>query len=273
VNLPAPTAGRWWHPLGSHSLYDVPTVGAIVAWRHAVWRVVEVRELPEDLWIEEDRTSVKKFRVEFQAKYRRRSLLLRPVGNSDIKIQASQDVSVPIGGRMAYAAALTSFVFVYPDGHYPVCATCGEPVPCREKQVAHEEERLAKDAARYEMPGVCPDCSEPVTQRQKSITFEDNIEVPLGPPVTFHLRGQCWDGAMRYEQRWAALDPSRRTTLSCPGIVTAHNDGTYECTEPLRCPGPTAYHRGYQTCRDEECHARGRFNCYPLASDELRSLS
>lgn len=267
---PPPTVSRFWHPLGAQSLYDVPTVGAIVAWHHAAWRVMEVRDIPEDLWTDDDRERLTHYIPKSLEKFKPRALTLRPVGNSDIKVRASQDQHVGIGGRWIYAVALSNFIHVYPDEHYPVCATCGEPVPCREKEIQHELERAGKRTRRYELAGVCPDCSEPVTKRQRCITFEGNLEVPLGPPVTFHLRGRCLDGAVSYERRWVASDPEHhRTTLSCLGSVTAHNDGTYECTEFDRCPGPTAQHRGYQQCRCPDCHARGRFNCYPLPTDVL----
>lgn len=270
MKAPPPALSRHWHPVGSSGLYEVPAEGAIVAWRHAAWRVVEIRDIPEDLRTEADHDRLKHYTATAREKSKPRALTLRPVGNSDIKIRASQDCSVFIGGRQCYGASLNSTIHVFPDEHYPVCASCGEPVPCREKEIEREMERADKNAGRYELAGVCPSCQEPVTKRQKSMTFGDNIEVPLGPPVTFHLRGECRDGAMRYEQQWAALDPkTRRTTLSCPGTVTAHNDGTYECTEFDRCPGPTARHCGYQSCRCPDCHANGPFGCYPSPTDVL----
>lgn len=100
-------------------------------------------------------------------------------------------------------------------------------------------------------------CAEPVTARQKCLSFSENLEVPGGPPVTFHLRSRCNYSAVKYEQRWVAADPNRRRpTLSCPGHVTNHNDGTYDCTQLGDCPGPQARHPSYRMCRCPDCHAR-----------------
>lgn len=38
----------------------------------------------------------------------------------------------------------------------------------------------------------------------------------------------------------------------------------------MKAPLPTVRHQGYQSCRCQDCHARGRFNCYPLPTDVLR---
>jgi hypothetical protein len=136
------------------------------------------------------------------------------------------------------------------------------------RQVA---EKSAKNMARFETPGVCPACSEPVSARQKSITFDGNVEIPGGAPVTYHVgRGGCRGEAARYEERWVQADPDgRRTSLTCPGRVINHNDGTYECSELTECRGPTANHHWYTRCRCPDCHARGGFDCRPAADAEL----
>lgn len=264
MRVPLPPIGRHWWPLGAQRCHDIPKMGTLVAWHYAVWRVVEVRDIPQVNWEEGD--DLEGYKPEYREKMRPRGLRMRPVeiDPHDLK-QTNRDVHIKFGGRNHHLS-----LPVFPDLHYPVCASCGGPVPCREKDIQDELERAEKRSRRYEMAWVCPSCAEPVTQRQKSITFEDNIEVPLGPPVTFHLRWECHDGALRYEQQWAAEDPEhRRTTLSCAGSATAHNDGTYECTEFDRCPGPTARHHGYQQCRCPDCHARGHFNCYPAPDATL----
>jgi hypothetical protein len=110
-------------------------------------------------------------------------------------------------------------------------------------------EAEAKHADRYMMPGVCPACNEPITSRQKAIvTFDENIEIPGGPPVTFHRRRGCLGGAIGYEKRWAKADPAtRRTALSCPGDICRHTDGT-ECSEGPLCPGDAVPHRSVTVC-------------------------
>lgn len=88
--------------------------------------------------------------------------------------------------------------------HYPVCRLCSELVPCRHVVLEHQGKVALDRMDRYDMPGVCPACKGPVTQRQASRTFDVNLHVPGGPPVTFHLRKACAmgeDGALAYEQK------------------------------------------------------------------------
>lgn len=88
--------------------------------------------------------------------------------------------------------------------HYPVCRICDELMPCRHVVAEHHGKVALDRMARYETPGVCPSCRQPVTVRQASRTFEPNLHVPGGPPVTFHLRKACatgQDGALAYEQK------------------------------------------------------------------------
>jgi hypothetical protein len=248
-------SGRYWFPLGTHTVHGCPDLGSVVAFEHAVWRVVEIRDLPADQYRDADRL--------YGGKHRPQVVRLRPmrlVDHPDPVKARSEDVH--------YGSLHVWSWSVYPDPeHYPVCACCGEPMPCR----AEEARKTAQDAistmGRYETAGVCPACEEPVTARQKSLTFPDNLNVLGGPPITFHLRGRCRGTAMGYEKRWVAADPERRRhTLSCPGRLTNHNDGTYDCTDLGDCPGPAAVHFSYCMCRCPDCHARpwvwGR-GCHP----------
>ena len=118
---PPPPAGRHWHPLGSQYLYDVPPVGALVAWRHTVWQVVEIRERPEDLWDDADRKAVAHYTPTAREKWKPRVLTLRPasIGADDLK-RVGQVCHVGIGGRWNYAASLSPYIYLFPDDHYPV---------------------------------------------------------------------------------------------------------------------------------------------------------
>lgn len=245
----SPVDGRYWLPLGTHSEYDCPEPGAVVALDHQVWQVIEVTDLDPAQWTDRERS----YAQAYGGRRRPRAVRLRPIGlvaHPDPVKAAAQDrhVGSVRGGTWN----------VYPDPtHYPICASCGEPMPCRERVGA----RMAADAVtrmgRYETAGVCPACSEPVTARQKTITFSENLEIPGGPPVTFHLRGRCWGNAADYEKRWVAADPNRRrTALSCAGHLTNHNDGTYDCTQLADCPGPEVPHPAYTRCSCPDCHAR-----------------
>lgn len=235
----------------------MPEPGALWAHAHEVWRIIEVRPVPEVDMSDSERDWIGGYRPQHRDSHGPRYVIAVPLE----------------GGKRQHwrVRALTSFD-IYPDEHYPICAECREPLPCRDQMALRVASSEMQQMARYEIAGVCPACTEPVTARQKSQTWPDNCEVLGGPPVTFHLRGRCRSTARRYEQKWVALDPERRrTVLSCSGHLTNHNDGTYQCTELTECPGPSAAHQGYECCRCPDCHARGRFGCYPPA--DARNLA
>lgn len=251
----SPLSGRYWFPLGTRHIYGCPAVGDVVALNHEVWRVVEIRDLPPEQWRDADRLR--------SGKHKPQVARLRParlVNHPDPVKAKSEDEH--------YGTLHVWSWDVYPDPeHYPVCACCGEPMPCRAEVGRKTAQEAVEHMGRFEVDGVCPACSEPVTKRQKSLTFSENLEVLGGPPVTFHLRGKCHYSAMKYEQRWVAADPARRRTLlSCAGHLTNHNDGTYDCTAYGECPGPVARHNSASVCACPDCHARawtwGR-GCYP----------
>lgn len=246
-----------WYPSGTTSERS-PAVGALVAHEHQVWRVVSFTKRPRELWSDEAREMVAKY-GSYYAPY---AIVLRPLDAGDDPKDRGRDVHLESRGYLWD---------VYPHEHYPVCASCQEPLPCRERMAETTARNAAEQMGRFETPGVCPACQKPVSARQKSLTFPDNLEVPGGPPVTFHVgRHSCRNSAADYEKRWVAADPERRkATLSCVGKATRHNDGTYECTKFGDCPGPEAEHAAYMTCSCPGCHAGGPFDCHPVASDRL----
>lgn len=93
--------------------------------------------------------------------------------------------------------------------HTPVCRFCGGLWPCQhvrdqeklaaeireiengENKLQLAREQRKKYRARYSMPGVCPACQKPVTIGQPSQTFEQNVVIKNGPPVTFHVSRKC----------------------------------------------------------------------------------
>lgn len=248
--------GRHWFPLGTRSVHTIPDIGTLVAYEHAAWQIVEVKALPRDEWPD----AFGPYSPGSKPPY---SVRLRParLANHPDPVRAAQKDE-----HFHVSSWFTWRVFADPD-HYPVCSSCGEPMPCREEVGRKMAEEAVKDMSRYETAGWCPACGEVITARQKTITFAENLNVPGGPPVTFHLRGSCVLSAASYEKRWAAADPDlRRLTLSCTGSLTNHNDGTYDCTAYGDCPGPAARHESMGTCRCPDCHARpwvwGR-GCYP----------
>jgi hypothetical protein len=227
-----------WRPLGADHFRLVTKLkpGDLVAFNHAVWRVIKVHPKPEDE----------------EYPYR---VIFRPVeiNTGDVR-DRDHDKAWKVQAR--------TWFDVYPNEHYPVCATCHEPVPCRDQMAEEVSAYEAEQFDHYTTAGICPACLEPVSQRQKSITWEDNAVVPGGPPVTFHLRNACWSSARTYEQRWAQLDPNRRKlTLTCTGHLARHVDGSSQCTELAECPGPKAWHSSYEN------HYPGHSTCYCVAGD------
>lgn len=239
-----------WYPDKARARWTTPAVGDLIAVDHGAWRVMEIRPKPADLWTDDEREAV---RTSYRpADVTPCNVVIRPARfRGDDPLLRRHDRHLAVRGGQIYTW------YVYPDEHYPVCAACGDPTPCRERTAARIAAREMAVMGRYELAGICPACSEVVTARQKSLTYADNLEVPAGPPVTFHQRGRCVGAAVKYERRWVAADPGRRRpSLYCEGNVTNHNDGTYDCTALSECPGPVTAHRGYSTCRCPSCHAQ-----------------
>lgn len=250
-------SGYLWSPRGTRSTFGDPDVGALIAWNHAVWRVVEVRPVPEDQWTDDERRTVAITMERSRHKAIPKTVVVRPVHiTSDDPRARRHDVHLRPSSHYMWE--------VYPDEHYPICASCHEPLPCREKSAEQVAAGAMREMARYETPGVCPGCGEVVTGRQKAHTFQQNLHVLAGPPVTFHTgRRGCRYEAAEYERKLLKQDPAHRRVLSCTGHVTNHNDGTYDCTALNECPGPQADHESYGVCRCPDCHTRGRFGCRP----------
>lgn len=227
----------YWRPLGNALAgFAELKPGMLMPFEHAVYRIIETKYIEEH----GDRPCV---------------VVVRPVGVT-ADDPRSRDHDLSLGAEKYHVW------YVYPDGHYPICATCYEPLPCREQMAEKYSAEQAARFERYTIAGVCPACQEPVSQRQKSLTWEDNVVVPGGPPVTFHLRASCWGSAQSYELDWAAADPDRRPLrLTCKGHLSEHYDGTWSCSKLDECAGEMAQHRSY------ERHYPGHSTCFCVAGE------
>lgn len=245
-------AYEWWpdHADRTHR----PEPGQIIGFDHAVWRVIDVQDVPEVDWTDEQRAMVARYKPELRHRYVPHVAVVRPVHiTTDDPRAADHDLHLESTdpSRVTW--------FAYRSEHYPVCGICAEPLPCRDQEAARVGEQEMLRLARYETPGVCPACLEPVTARQKSVTFARNTVLPgVGPPVTFHLRGGCGAEAARYDQHLAA-DPAWRPVLWCPHTAVIHpGAGMYECAAGADCPGagergPSPYHSSLTACQHAGC--------------------
>lgn len=155
-------------------------VGDRIAFDHAMWRVHEVTKRdPVDVVDQRDYM-----------------VILRPI---NLPSTMTADKADKHWSASAYHSWST-----YPNDHYPVCAVCHEPQPCRDQLIEKEVTEASERMQRYEIPGVCPSCSEPVTTRHLRQTWPDNLVTMSGQPVTFHLRQKCADEARRYDREWIA---------------------------------------------------------------------
>lgn len=239
------TGHRSWRPYGARTIWSRPEPGSLVATRRAVFRIIEYRPYHADQWTADDHERVRQYGPE-AAPYH---IVLRPAHiTSDDPRARDHDKSYTI--RSSHYRW-----HVYSDEHFPVCATCGDPMPCREQTASEETAAELKHMTRFETPGVCPACREPITARQKFRMFEENVIVPLGSPVTFHTRGSCYRELMDYEDKWVAADPAHRRSSRppvCDGTAIIHvGTGTYECRAGDACPGrrvADVRHRAYQAC-------------------------
>jgi hypothetical protein len=146
-----------WRPDGT--THKTPEVGDLIPHEHRVYRVVQVYERDETDWTDEDRRRVNSYREPYRTRQRPRAVRIRPVHLGDDVTERGKDLHFQIGGRFPVNAA------VYPSAHYPICATCREPLPCRD-QMAEQ----VSGAAMKRM-------------------------------ITFHARRKCSDGVWSYEQR------------------------------------------------------------------------
>lgn len=248
--------GDTWRPDFARPERGVPQVGWLVGYEHQVWRVLTVTPWPRDKWTDEDRERVAARGVKAAPV----NVWMRPV---DVAVPADPAAARSLEKSFSARPFQTRW-WVMRDEHYPVCRRCGEPPPCREVWAGAVAARHMRELARFETAGVCPACSEVISARQKSLTFSENLRIPGGPPVTFHRRGRCFWEAISYEKEWVAADPKRRRVeLTCPGWLTNHGDGTFECTQGAACRGGDVGHEVYQGCECPPCHVNGYFDCHP----------
>lgn len=269
VGWPVP---RSWIPSGAELRWRRPDPGDLTAFDHAVYRVIEVNDSPADLWSEEQHAAVEAALSAGRMAPLPYVAVVRPVEITGDDPRA-RDRDLHLSSR---GASGTTW-WVYPNEHYPVCGTCQEPLPCREVLAVDEAAAAIAEMSRYESPDVCPACNQLVALGQHRRTFDVNLEIPGGPPITFHLRQKCFRAAYAYEMRYRREAPGA-TPKMCAGMLRqeACDHGPAGC-DTADCPGPDVVHAvrrcvwctpvRHRRTTTGTCRHCGR----PIASDSDRS--
>lgn len=243
-----------WSPLQA-TLQRRPKPGDVIARDHAVWQVTAVADVPlsdadRDVWLEAGMPDLaswngRPYRVDVDWVAGARP----DWAAADGPVPARMDVPAERYPRHRWE--------VYRSGRWPRCSCCGEPMPCRAELEDREVTAALKQVEKWakRLPGCCWGCGEPISRRQKSVTYAgDNLDLPGGLEVRFHVRSGCFHYATRYELRWIAVDPRRERVLTwpkCGGILVVHSDGSSEC---MSGPGLVGEHAGEPDCRGHLTH-------------------
>lgn len=220
-----------WSPLATERCYTQPAVGQLIAYKHGVWRVTDITDLPLDeegrqVWEQQNGPDLETWGG------RPLRLALDWVGGV-----LPESAKGRTRGTLDTIAGKYPVWHVYPSGRWPQCSCCGEPMPCRtelqDQEVARSLDRIM--TLESIAPGACWACHEVITTRQKSIVYPgENLDLPGGQQPRFHTRAQCAHSARAYEERWLAVDPRRERILTypdCGGALIVHADGSSECVE------------------------------------------
>lgn len=197
------------------------------------YRVLELREKPEDLWpaqFEEAWQRIMTEWIEYEAARAAgepRDLriwpegLQRPARRMPVRAEwhhrpinvvvqhAEQPKSKP---KHLLTEACRDFQII-PE-HYSVCRLCGELPPCRhaETEATVEKEMETTERLMAIPHGACLGCGKAISSRMKAVRYPGpNLWRPDwgNDSAVFHLRDQgsgydCTNGSYRYSQQWEA---------------------------------------------------------------------
>jgi hypothetical protein len=178
--------------------------GMLVILNRSPYRIVEIREKPDDLW---------------PAKYEEawdRAVDLRqrygpdkePMQRSTWRDRPVNVVVVPDGGGPEeHRVGPASYVWNVLPEHYAVCRSCGELPPCSEELMDKAVgQQMVKSELLMAIPaGNCMGCGEGISARQKTVAFPGpNLWRPDLPAGTarFHARGECSHWVGQYRAQW-----------------------------------------------------------------------
>jgi len=220
---------RWSPREGDWLPKPRPVVGALLAYEYRAWRVRSVADLPEQQWSDHDRDrALRRGSFPPPVPY---VVVLRPATTDQTFTAHDDDVHLRVNGGYWGWRQLPE--------HYSVCVCCGDVPPCWEIHAEQIGKAVMARLSRFEVAGICPAFGEPITARQRSITWQDNVELLGGPPVTFHSgRRWCLHAASRYEQKWVAETPRVPVGARCPAEGTSPTTTTAPTPAPSSQPAP-----------------------------------
>ena len=212
-------SGRGWQPLRTHGAYARPALGTLVALEHAVWRVTAILDVEPDAREAREMGHWQRAGHSGAASRAPCQVVLHHVAGALpgwLDDLAGWDRQAVVAHRPVHQLRTW---YSYPDGRWPQCSCCGEPMPCRAELQDREISTgmLAVERWARVRAGHCWSCAKAITGRQKKIGYPgENIDFPGGISPVFHLRMPCRQDAVEYERRWVAADPARARTLTWP---------------------------------------------------------
>lgn len=220
--------GRRWLPQPHRRHLGAPPLGALLGWRYAIWRVVDVQVADAN-----EHHQLSSHRPRSRLPY---LVVLR---HERGPVLPDHD-----GGGLVHEWVPAGECREWPlvGERYAVRSCHRHPWPC----VDHERDETASGGAALAerllagaRAGVCASCLQPVGGRQLAVTFpEPSLAVPGAPGPTYHLRGRCWPDAARYDQARIVADTSARRLVTCGGTMFHHvATRRGECTAGPACTG------------------------------------
>ena len=188
--------------------------GMLVILNRTPYRIVEIREKPDDLWP-----------ATYEAAWESTVDLWQRYGHGKEPQRATwrdRPVNVIVvpegGGEEEHRVGPASYVWNVLPEHYAVCRSCGELPPCSEELLDKTVgQQMVKSELLMAIPaGACMGCGETISGRQKVVAFPGpNLWRPdlADGTVRFHARQECDTWVSRYRAQWEAVGK--------PGFVSA----------------------------------------------------
>lgn len=198
-------------------------VGSIVVLQRQAWRVLEIREKPEDLWPANYEKAWQAVVSRWIAHEASRAAGETTSWGAPLKAQPEpvrsewfyRPVNVVLQlvdrpkSKPRHIVTAPAFEWQVLPEHFVVCRLCHELPPCRHVETEATVNRAMADTERLmAIPrGACLGCGETITSRMKAVRFPGpNLWRPDWgkDSAVFHARRreECSNGAWKYEQQW-----------------------------------------------------------------------